>query len=971
MLTTEEFVIELEKLDDPVARQQFIADTAAGLTDEHIQHLKTKANDWLNKDAAQGLALADNIIYASQVTGRPIHRALGLIVQGNALMRRGDMHGSIQIYDEAYQIAIEVDNPVEAARSQIGKIYSLMRLGEHLQAIEIALRTGETLETWGEYVSAAGAYSNCGTCYAQLEMQAESLVILEKAEALLLKAGTVQAQKALASILNNKSMTLRDMGKYRESLTEASRAAEIAEQHGVIVDRATFLLTMAAAYYLMGHYNRALRLLYESRAICEKHQFLHTLENCDYYICNCYLELGRYEEAVEQARLSLKTLQERGIAGTRPHMVTQHVLGRALMALDRMDEAAETLAAAQVSAETLGANGFKQRTDLRLAEIYLTRPDLEAAETLLKAILERPNTAQLVPLVQLLMAKIELGRQNFGLAQDYIEQALVSFEAQGIQNGLYQGYYLLAEVSEQQNQPENALAWLHQSIEQLERLRGSIASETRSTFLRSKETVYENAVALSLATGQTEQAFQLAERVKSRVLVELVGNQLDVRVRLRSADDQPFVEEIEQLREQHNELTRRLAQAQSSFSTAGQERNLSAEERQKLINQMLGCEKRLAEVTELLQVRNAAYAEDISLAPVYRPFDPTLLHPDEVVVQYFVARGEVLAFVVGRDKPPVVQKLSGVVQLNRLLNFFRLNLATTVKGLADTAQLSAETFAIRIKNLSEQSRALLQKLYTTLFAPLQTLVAGYKHLRIVPHGPLHYLPFHALHNPATDQYLLEAFEEISYLPAANLLRFCRERAGQASGHGALVMGFSNQGALPCTIEEAHQVAATLGCEAYVEDSASLDIFRANSSGQQIVHLAAHGRYRDDAPLFSSLLLAGGELTGYELFNMELKASLLTLSACDSGLGTIAGGDEVLGLSRACLYAGASSLALSLWRVEDRAGSLVMQAFYRYLLQGQGKAAALRQAQLDLLTDPKYRHPFYWAAFILIGDNGPL
>jgi CHAT domain-containing protein len=105
--------------------------------------------------------------------------------------------------------------------------------------------------------------------------------------------------------------------------------------------------------------------------------------------------------------------------------------------------------------------------------------------------------------------------------------------------------------------------------------------------------------------------------------------------------------------------------------------------------------------------------------------------------------------------------------------------------------------------------------------------------------------------------------------------------------------------------------------------------------------------------------------------MELQASLVTLSACDSGLGTIGGGDEILGLSRACLYAGASSLALSLWRVEDRAGSRLMQEFYRNLLNGQSKAAALRQSQLALLHHPDYRHPFYWAPFILIGDGGKL
>jgi CHAT domain-containing protein len=241
----------------------------------------------------------------------------------------------------------------------------------------------------------------------------------------------------------------------------------------------------------------------------------------------------------------------------------------------------------------------------------------------------------------------------------------------------------------------------------------------------------------------------------------------------------------------------------------------------------------------------------------------------------------------------------------------------------------------------------------------------------VPHGSLHYLPFHALYDAGNDRYLLESFDELTYLPAASLLAVCRERASRGSGEGSLVLGFSNRGALPCAVEEARLVGQTLNTEALVEEAASLANFRQNAATRKILHLATHGRYREDAPLFSSLLLADGELTVHELLNMELQASLVTLSACETGLGALSGGDEVQGLSRACLYAGASSLALSLWRVDDRAGQMLMQEFYQGLLQGLGKGAALRQAQLQLMRRPAYSHPFYWAPFVLIGDSGAL
>jgi CHAT domain-containing protein len=119
-----------------------------------------------------------------------------------------------------------------------------------------------------------------------------------------------------------------------------------------------------------------------------------------------------------------------------------------------------------------------------------------------------------------------------------------------------------------------------------------------------------------------------------------------------------------------------------------------------------------------------------------------------------------------------------------------------------------------------------------------------------------------------------------------------------------------------------------------------------------------------------LALADGWLTTLDIFNWRLQASLVTLSACQTGRSVVAGGDELLGLMRAFLAAGAASLVASLWAVEDRSTALLMENFYRQLAAGAGKGAALRAAQLSLL-DGAYVHPYYWAPFFLVGDAGPL
>jgi CHAT domain-containing protein len=276
------------------------------------------------------------------------------------------------------------------------------------------------------------------------------------------------------------------------------------------------------------------------------------------------------------------------------------------------------------------------------------------------------------------------------------------------------------------------------------------------------------------------------------------------------------------------------------------------------------------------------------------------------------------------------------------------------------------------ENLLSNARSFLGKFYSALFEPLEKELQGARYLRVVPHGLLHYLPFHALYKASEGKYLLELYEEISYAPAARLLERTR---GEAQGRDALVFGYSGGGALPGTLEEAqsvYDILSNLGeSRLAMEVEASLENFRKEAPSRRILHLAAHGSFREDAPLFSSVLLEGGELSAHELFNMELNASLLTLSCCESGLGAIGGGDEIMGLSRACLYAGVKSLVLSLWRVEDTASSRLMQDFYGELVKGQAKAAALCKAQLAMVHSVQYDHPYYWAPFVLIGDCGKI
>ena len=133
-----------------------------------------------------------------------------------------------------------------------------------------------------------------------------------------------------------------------------------------------------------------------------------------------------------------------------------------------------------------------------------------------------------------------------------------------------------------------------------------------------------------------------------------------------------------------------------------------------------------------------------------------------------------------------------------------------------------------------------------------------------------------------------------------------------------------------------------------------------------IHIAAHGIFRADNPMFSSLRLGDTWLNLFDIFNLQLGAELTTLSACETGMSAVSEGDELLGLARGFLYAGAPSLVVSLWTVNDRSTAQLMRRFYEGLRDGLTKCHALRLAILEVKTN--FPHPYYWAPFILLGKS---
>jgi len=250
-----------------------------------------------------------------------------------------------------------------------------------------------------------------------------------------------------------------------------------------------------------------------------------------------------------------------------------------------------------------------------------------------------------------------------------------------------------------------------------------------------------------------------------------------------------------------------------------------------------------------------------------------------------------------------------------------------------------------------------------LIAPISHLFKGSKRLIVVPHQMLHYIPFHALFDG--ENYLIDKFA-VSYAASASVLRICRSRKPAIGSGRDLVLAVADS-LTPHINDEVEALRKLLPeADVFVGVEAGEEKLRKYGPAAGKIHIAAHGVFRADNPDFSSIRLGDNWLNLFDIFNLNLGAEITTLSACETGMSDVLGGDELLGLARGFLRAGTPSLVVSLWMVNDKSTAQLMSRFYQGLRVGDTKADALRDAILDVKKS--FPHPYYWAPFILLGKS---
>ncbi len=503
----------------------------------------------------------------------------------------------------------------------------------------------------------------------------------------------------------------------------------------------------------------------------------------------------------------------------------------------------------------------------------------------------------------------------------------------------------LGALAEERRELHEARTHLQAATAIIESLRALLTTEGHKVrFFDGKEGVYQRLIRVCLSLQQHEPAFLAVERSRSRALLDL----------LRDTALQPGGEIDRRWLEQEADLVRRSRIATRALETGP---DTLGDRRRALLDEVKTTRQSLE---SLLERMSSVVPEHVAL----RRGDPVDLEDVRrivqgerrvVLVEYFTMLDAVLVFGIAPEftGPDVVELPLSVSELRR---FVRSNFGAHE----------------RVRELVADGLEDLWHGYDYLVEPVRRWARPGDVVYLIPHGLLHYLPLHAL--TLDSRYLIER-NPVAYAPSASVLRFCQAKRkiganGVSARPTAAVFGDSQQD-LPHARGEAEKVAALFDVPPLLGDSIGRSAFQRSLANAGIVHFAGHGYFDADNPLDSGLRLAGDDvLTTRDVFDLpsSLNASLVTLSGCETGVSENHPGDELLGLTRAFLYAGAPSLLVSLWRVADDSTAFLMRSFYGRLRAAGGSEAtvdALRNAMLE--TKSEHHSLDRWAPFTLVGD----
>ncbi len=893
------------------------------------------------EDLAASLAAAPNatresiIEHNTELRSPALTRAL--IAQGNRLRTQGKFSEALSLYQFAQAEA-------ERAGDRTGMASTFRSIGTAKRML-------------GDYTAALDNYR-------------QSLAIDEA-------SGN---KPGIATALNSSAGTEYLRGEFAKALEIYARSLALNEELKSTEGISSVLNNMGLIYFDQGNYLKSLECFQKSLALTaasDKLGIASTLLN----IGDLYRTLGNYPLAIEYLRKALAQAEE---LSAKP-LIWKAWQSIGMAHRDKGDYV-QALDSLQRALTILNSLGSKDRVSSILNEIgvvyYAQHDYAHAFEFFQKSLAMARDIGVKDPATFDNLARVYEALGNHGKALEFAEQAANTARAGDQNEALWHARLTGGQVYLSLNQPDQARQAFAEAIRTIDALRNEVPggeSEVEEYF-ESKVAPYTAMIGLFVAENNAPEALAYAERAKGRVVLEV----------LRSGRIKPDKMMTMTERQQERDLTGALVALNTQIARekirdkpdAARLSNLSARLGQARLDREAFQIGLYAAHPELKTQRGEAEVLRVDQARDMLRDDKT------AILEYAVADNQVYLFVLTKGAA------GSPIDLRALtLPVKRSDLAARV-----------EKFRQRLANHDLDYTESAADLHNLLIKPAAEQLRNKTTLVVVPDDVLWDLPFQAL-QPAANHYLIEDYA-ISYAPSLTVLNeMIAKRRRQEFNDRLVLLGIGNPwledqavervrkapmkqqlGPLPEAERQVKMLGQLYGVgrsRIYIGAEAREDRVKAEAGQYRILQLATHAILNNANPMYSHVVLSqaagdskeDGLLEAWEIMNLDLKADLVVLSACDTARGRIGAGEGVIGLTWAFFVAGIPTTVVSQWSVESASTTELMLSFHRGLKVPGGsqstmtKAEALRQAQLKLLRTKRYQHPFFWAGFVVVGDGG--
>lgn len=938
----------------------------------------------------------------------PVEISEALIHLGSIAMFQSKYSESLEYATSAYQIKqILSDKPGMAmALNTMGNVEHAQghydqSLKYHQEALSLRREAGTPQQVAASLNNIANVYYDQGNYSSAIDNYQQSLQVFEK----------VGDKKRTGIVLHNIGGVYRDWGDYRSALDYYQRSLALQTEIGDLEGQALSVAHIGAMYSFLGNFTLALKYLTQGLALNQKMEDQSGAADAACEIGELYSTEGNYNLAaqylneceslnratgysqISRALLDLGELYSRQGNQTlaldyyekakslaesqqKKGLVVQVLLsrGNSYFRSGQLDLAAKDYATVLAGAKELSDKPSIAATQNSLGNVELAQHNYDQALSDFQASLsleEEMQTPDGIADVLNSMAAAYLGKQDYAKAIETGGRALEIARNIGLPEEVWKALTVQGRSESALKQSEQAMKSYERAIAVIEDLRSHVAGneEQQERFFEDKLAPYHEMISELARQNRDVEAFQYAERAKSRVLDDILRHG-KFNISKRMTD-----QEREQEEQHSEEMVSLNAQIRTeSLSAHPDNTRLTG------LNQAL--EKARISYEDF---QNALYVKYPDLQAARGELKPAeiadasgLIGDHQAILEYVVTDDKTFLFAIRTDSGGDPKLASFEIAISR-------------KDLAAQSEQFRDLLSKRDPGFLSPSEAL----YERLVGPARSFLKGITGLILVPDAELWGLPFQALAD-SRGKYLLEDYA-LSYVPSVTAYTEIRKLQPNKPAGGDTLLAFGNPllsegevaraGAvyrdqnlapLPEAETEVRELGRLYGkdqSKIFVGGAATESEWKNDAGKFEILHLATHGILNNASPLYSHIVLSenpgdkkeDGLLEVREIMQQSLSAKIVVLSACETALGRVGRGEGMIGLSWAFFVSGSAATVVSQWKVESTSTSQLMLNFHRNLRQHLSKTVALQRASKTILMNPKYRHPFYWAGFVVIGD----